>query len=270
MIVIYHANCTDGFMAAVILEKKYPGITLYPGIHGEFPNIKFKKHDEVYFVDFSYKRDMMLNIAKKVHSITVYDHHKTTFEELEDLPKNIYLCLDQTHSGSMITWRECFLDHEIPPILKYIEDHDLWKFNLPFTKEITSWLFSVEYELYSWNNILNMNTIDIDAIILPGRALYYKQMKDIKEIIAVAKYELEIGIWKVPVVNIPYIWASEVAGILCEEKPFAAAYFYNGKNFQFSLRSDKSGIDVSVVAKKYGGGGHEHAAGFKIGDLNEL
>ena len=36
-------------------------------------------------------------------------------------------------------------------------------------------------------------------------------------------------------------------------------------NYIYSLRSRAdSGIDVSAIAKKYGGGGHKNAAGFKL------
>jgi len=37
----------------------------------------------------------------------------------------------------------------------------------------------------------------------------------------------------------------------------------------FSLRSQEGGIDVSEIAIKFGGGGHKHAAGFKV-DRNHI
>ena len=40
--------------------------------------------------------------------------------------------------------------------------------------------------------------------------------------------------------------------------------------FIFSLRSGESGVDVSSVAKKFGGGGHKNAAGFSVSSLEEL
>jgi len=35
------------------------------------------------------------------------------------------------------------------------------------------------------------------------------------------------------------------------------------KQRMYSLRSAEDGEDVSVIAKHYGGGGHQHAAGFE-------
>ena len=59
---------------------------------------------------------------------------------------------------------------------------------------------------------------------------------------------------------LPYIF-----DLMKQEKPEAdiyAIYFFSGKNETVSLRSDK--IDLSVFAKKYGGGGHPGAAGFPV------
>lgn len=42
---------------------------------------------------------------------------------------------------------------------------------------------------------------------------------------------------------------------------------FDGK-FQFSLRS-RGDIDVSEIAKKFGGGGHKNAAGFQLKTLPE-
>jgi nanoRNase/pAp phosphatase (c-di-AMP/oligoRNAs hydrolase) len=57
---------------------------------------------------------------------------------------------------------------------------------------------------------------------------------------------------------------SEIAGELAKGMPFGACYFdrFDGKR-QWSLRSDEQGVDVSLIAKAHGGGGHAHAAGFE-------
>ena len=79
-------------------------------------------------------------------------------------------------------------------------------------------------------------------------------------------FTVDIGGYRVPVVNAPYIFASELAGALAEGHPFAATYYFNGKEEVWSLRSrGESGIDVSEIAQQYGGGGHKNAAGFKCG-----
>ena len=57
---------------------------------------------------------------------------------------------------------------------------------------------------------------------------------------------------------------SETGNELAKGVEFAATYFETDEHRIYSLRSDKNGLDVSEIAAKYGGGGHFHAAGFKV------
>ena len=62
-IVIYHSNCADGFTAAWVIWYKHPDWEFYPGKYQEEPPDVTGR--EVYFVDFSYKRPVILEMAKK-------------------------------------------------------------------------------------------------------------------------------------------------------------------------------------------------------------
>jgi len=75
---------------------------------------------------------------------------------------------------------------------------------------------------------------------------------------------MRIGDYEVPGVNATLL-QSEVAGRLAVGQPFAAVWFdIAGGKRVYSLRSEPSGMDVSEIAKQFGGGGHKHAAGFTI------
>lgn len=47
-------------------------------------------------------------------------------------------------------------------------------------------------------------------------------------------------------------------------------YTEETKKYSVSLRSRKGDIDVSVIAKNYGGGGHQAAAGFEVTDITTI
>ena len=49
------------------------------------------------------------------------------------------------------------------------------------------------------------------------------------------------------------------------EYPIVIAYYWDGGRWKISLYSEK--VDVSEIAKAYGGGGHKGAAGFQCGAL---
>ncbi|MGY8872170.1 MAG: DHHA1 domain-containing protein, partial [Pseudomonadales bacterium] len=74
----------------------------------------------------------------------------------------------------------------------------------------------------------------------------------------------------VPALNCPYSWASEAGHILGIDQPFSATYTIHDGFIKFSLRSAKDGLDVSKIAEMFGGGGHEHAAGFSISDFSHF
>ena len=66
---------------------------------------------------------------------------------------------------------------------------------------------------------------------------------------------------KVPALNCSYHQTSEAGNLMALNEPFAICYEFNGENFSVSLRSTDSGMNVSEIATKHGGGGHRNAAG---------
>ena len=79
----------------------------------------------------------------------------------------------------------------------------------------------------------------------------------------------EIGDYKVPVVNCPYQFASDVLHLLTTRYPdaaFAAGWSEQANGIRrYSLRGRSTDdFDVSEIAKKFGGGGPPKAAGYEV------
>jgi oligoribonuclease NrnB/cAMP/cGMP phosphodiesterase (DHH superfamily) len=81
---------------------------------------------------------------------------------------------------------------------------------------------------------------------------------------------MTIGGHSVPVASLPYTLVSDAAHAMAQGEPFAACYWDTAEARIFGLRSADDGIDVSEIAKTYGGGGHAKAAGFKVARSHEL
>jgi hypothetical protein len=128
-------------------------------------------------------------------------------------------------------------------------------------------LFSRPYAIGEWNKLNAM----IPEAILEGRAIDRKHLKDINELLDVCANWARIDDQLVPCANLPYTLSSDACNILLERHPsapFAACYYVRADHANvFSLRSRPGGTDVSVIAKKYGGGGHVTASGFATADL---
>ncbi|HAS6086790.1 TPA: hypothetical protein RQJ37_001564 [Vibrio vulnificus] len=269
-ICIYHANCCDGMGAAWVvhqaLNENDDVEFIAASYQGELPEV-IDAH--VIIVDFSFKQDQMRELARKAASILVIDHHKTAQAELIPLIESgvIQGVFDMTQSGAMLTWNHFFPGQEPPALIKHIQDRDLWKFELPGTREIQAALYSYPMELDVWDKLMEL---DVQQLYQEGVAIDRAHLKNVKGLVEYCVFESLIAGYAVPTLNCNYMFASDAGNIMAEGVPFSATYQETVGYRKYSLRSvPNGGIDVSEIAAKFGGGGHRHAAGFKIA-LSEL
>lgn len=257
---IYHGNCADGFGAAWTVRRYFAGaVDFHAGIYQSLPPDVNGR--DVIIVDFSYKRPVMEQIILDAQTVRVLDHHKSAMEDLKDLHGAAVL-FDMERSGAMITWNYYFPAEPPPKLIEHIQDRDLWRFQLEGTREIQANLFSYPYEFDVWTELMSK---DPEEMRKDGEAIERKHFKDVKELIQVVTRRGIIGGRNVPMANVPYMYSSDAGHLLAEREFFSACYWDTPSGRTFGLRSaEKDGLDVSAIAVQYGGGGHEHAAGFKV------
>lgn len=243
-------------------------------------------------VDFSLKRDAMDALGQQAASVIVLDHHKTAeaelapwrigrhaptvdlLQQLERVPGNLMQnrfegCLpilayfDMAKSGARMAWEFCHPGQDVPRLLRYVEDRDLWRKQFPETDAIHAALNSHAFDFHGWDRMAG-NLLDL---IHEGNALLRQNQRLIREMLTNA-YMAPIGEYTVPVLNVPYQFASDVGAALLQaypQAPFSATWFRrsDGKS-QFSLRSEDRRVDVSEVARRFQGGGQRNAAGFVV------
>lgn len=260
---IYHANCADGFGAAWAVRKAFQA----NGRDIAFHAAKYQTPPpdvtglNVIMVDFSYPRDMLIEMAEKAATILILDHHKSAEAELIDLPGNIAAYFDMNHSGAMMAWEYFHSGLTPPPLLLHIEDRDLWRFQLSCTREITAALFSHPQEFELWDRLM---AAPLESLVADGNAILRAGRKNLQDVLATTRRELIIAGHRVPAANAPHIMASDAGHELAQGHPFAAIYWDTTRGRSFSLRSTDAGLDVSLIAKQFGGGGHRNAAGFTV------
>jgi len=269
-ICIYHGNCADGFGAAWVF-KRYADreFDFHAGVYqNDPPDVTGR---DVYLVDFSYKRHVVEAMREKATRLVLIDHHKTAIDDLAPLieSKAIESLVSLDNSGAMLAWRwfNGYHDDEMPPLLRHIEDRDLWRFALQRTREIQACVFSHPYDFDVWDELM---ATDPQKLAVEGAALERKHHKDIAELTKVVTREFIIGGYTVPVANLPYTLTSDAGHLLATGKPFAGCYWDTPDGRVFSLRSTEDGLDVSEIAKQYGGGGHKNASGFRVPYGHEL
>jgi oligoribonuclease NrnB/cAMP/cGMP phosphodiesterase (DHH superfamily) len=276
---IYHGNCADGFSAAWIVFTRFMGqVDFHSGVYGDPPPDVTGRN--VILVDFSYKRPVLEEMLATAANILILDHHKTAQEDLSGLPvaapwafhvraghddiaayggPRMAAIFDMNRSGAMIAWDYFFPGMDCPPLLHHIQDRDLWLFKLEGTREIQANVFSYPYDFKVWDKLM---AADPQILRAEGAAIERKHHKDVAELVGVTKRRMVIGGHNVPVANLPYTLASDAGHLMGKGEPFAATYYDKDGARVFGLRSAPDGLDVSEIAKGYGGGGHKHAAGF--------
>lgn len=297
VLCIYHGNCVDGFGAAWAVRKYFGDIEFYPGVYQEDPPDVTGKY--VVIVDFSYTPEVLEKMLESCYGILLIDHHKSAVERVmtyewkgklvdmsnwsknididrykenlmidgcENSPSRIYTVFDMDRSGAMMAWNFFHPEQRAPELIEHIQDRDLWKFHLKGTREIQAALFSYPYDFELWDDLMWR----ITALKQDGEAIERKHFKDVNELIERASHRMTIAGHDVPALNAPYFYSSDVGHIMSRGEKFAVCYWNEKGKTVFSLRSNDNGLDVSEIAKMFGGGGHRNASGFSINVVTNL
>lgn len=250
-VVLYHAECMDGFGAAWALWKRFPQARFVPVKHG-FPQPDGLGQQHVVMVDFSYPRADILALADRTASLQILDHHITAESALADLP---FAYFDMDRSGAVLAW-EWAHTQSVPWLLQYVQDKDLWRWQLPHSREISSALASHPFDFAIWEQF-QFETLKIEGT---GILRYENNLIDKLALDAIM---VSVAGYTVPAVHSPVL-ASQIGERLSADHAFGVIWHQKDGRRYFSLRSKAGGISVSEIAAQYGGGGHTHAAGFSV------
>lgn len=278
---VYHAFCMDGFGAAWAAYYFHPQKehVFFAASYDDVLPENVLACDTIYFLDFAPPRMVILKLRAMGKKVVVIDHHKSAQENLEGLDDCVF---DMNRSGAVLTWlyfskKLDEKDPSVPAILRYIQDGDLYKFELPNSKEILAVFNTVPKDFLLWSTFevkLVGSGHYIKDIIAEGAAtmkvnqLYVELVKRISQRIDIFGYK------DVPFVNSnPYMISDALSQLAKESKDGLAVSWYEQPNgfCKYSLRSTADGgIDVATLAKDFckslgelgvQGGGHERAAG---------
>lgn len=258
--VLYHGNCYDGFTAAWIAKNAgVPEGNIIPCDYGTAPEHP-GDDAKVLMTDFSLKRPGLQMMEKAVDTMIVLDHHKTAEAEFHGLD---WAYFDMEESGASLTWDFFHPEEPRPKFVKYIREHDLWRFELAKSAQVRAFIRSYEMTYENWDYLNTTLEMDFEIVEREGAAIQRAQEAAVAAMCKQARMG-KLGGYEVPIVNAT-IFFSEVATRLLKLYPNAefAAYYMDRADAvrQWGMRS-RSGFDCSKVARRYGGGGHAGAAGF--------
>jgi len=284
--LVYHKDCMDGIASAFIANhvlSKRNELTLLPIQYGNYQVEDFKAYDELFIVDFCLKEEELIYLNERGICITIIDHHITNKDVFINTMhiENINFNFDISKSGAVLTY-EYF--EKIDPSVKefpkelflYIQDRDMWKWEMPNSKEISEALsFLVQKnDLLSFESAVYKFLNNRRKLIETGEFLLKKQQNDINVAIKEDKLKFTTLLDHDIVMLNATSLISEIGNTLCKTyNRVALMYFITQElNVVLSFRSLDTLPDASILAKHFGGGGHRNACGaqMSIEDFGKL
>jgi oligoribonuclease NrnB/cAMP/cGMP phosphodiesterase (DHH superfamily) len=288
--------------------KKFGNNAFYiPVIYSEpFPNNLYLDSDtEIYILDFSYPLKIIKEVKEQVSKVVMIDHHdsaiKKYIKEITNLAKEEgldskcyeldslnYMCkkhtfkhlhrafnldvplLSITHSGALLSWlyfHKCnALD--IPQIIQYVSDADLYKFRLPNSRNISAALKASnrKKDMLFWDTLLDEN--NLNKLVTSGKAIIEYQNTVINEFTSMTNNYVIIkyGKYKCIIYNFTTMQNEIAEEFYTDPKfniDFTLGYSIRGDGFiDLNFRSSKDKkCNVGEIANMFNGGGNENTAG---------
>lgn len=261
----------DGMASELVATWALGSMAEYIKADYSKPLPAFEERSHIFFIDYAPPLDVLTKLADDGCLIVILDHHLTNVERYHDFQhSNVDVHFDLTRSGAMLAFEYFFPDWKreghVPVLLQYVQDYDLWRFELPSSREVNAALASYSQDIETYGILAGTAKQDLKQLITEGRALLRQQTQNVQAQLEQVRGAI-IGDWYVPAVNGSLFLTNAVGEALRErypEAPFVAIYYDLADGARkWSLRSSE-GSDVQHIAQRYNGGGHPQSAAFII------
>ncbi len=269
----YHSSDLDGKCSAAIVKWNNPEIELFPINYGDkFPWEDIKENETVYMVDFGLQPFDDMEKLNKICNFIWIDHHKTAIDEA--YKRKFFACGGQSleigKAACELVWDWFEYYESTNNFVHLMGRYDVWDL-IPGTLELQQGL-----KLYDtnpkndeiWIKICLDDPSFLEECLKNGKLLLRKQKIENKEFAEAYSFETSIDGLDVIALNVGRANSKIFEDVYNPKYHDAMLAFcwYDGK-WTVSLYSDKKNVDVGIVCKNRGGGGHMGAAGFQCENL---
>ncbi len=267
-----HHNDADGRASAAIVRRYYgPDTLCHEMNYGDpVPWDLVAQADRVVVVDFSLPLEEMIRLAEGRAFIWI-DHHKSSLETLgpEAERRGWPGLRSAAEAACVLTWRYFFPDQPVPRAVVLIGDRDIWRWAEADTGPFTEGLYhepdTSPCNDALWEPLLNDDPATLRRLVERGKVLRAARLQDLRRAVDRRAFPVRFEGHRTLAINHP---GSGDLGAIIRGLGYTIAYTYvdgvqNGELRTFvTLYSDQ--VDVSEIARKFGGGGHPGAAGFSF------
>jgi nanoRNase/pAp phosphatase (c-di-AMP/oligoRNAs hydrolase) len=230
--------------------------------------------ETVYMVDFSLQPFSDMERLNRLADLIWIDHHKSAIEEAEGT--EVQGILDTNLAACELVWnhlKKPSKDDECPLAIRYLGRYDVWKhLDMPGSLEFQYGMKAVtdtRPESSFWVSLFEDTLCEhTESIRKNGEAiLAYERVQNVK-FADVFSFEVEFHGLRCVAANRGMADSQTFESVYDPMKHDAMILFvWKSGQWAVSLYSSKSHVDVSVIAKANGGGGHRGAAGFQCNVL---
>lgn len=279
MICIYHSRDLDGMCSGAIVKKRYPDCKLIGYDYGKpFP------WDEiisglVIMVDVSLPMDDMARLSMKCGNLIWIDHHASAIKELTEFNwpmavlNSMTAVVEDGISACEGAWKYLFPDLDMPMTVSWLGQYDTWR-----NSDLTNWnevILPFQYGMrLGVTNADNFPQEMLESESDIASALVNKVFIRGDTILSYQKEQNAITMRGSFVINFKGLRALCCNGGGFNSQAFESVwneelhdlmmpFKYDGKKWTFSMYTTKD-IDLSMLAKEMGGGGHKKACGFQV------
>lgn len=262
VVIVYHANCPDGFGGAYAAWKRFGDTAEYHPLSYNDPVPDIFSGARVYFIDFCYTKDIMDRIRGAATELVVLDHHKGSKDVVESIPGHVY---DDTRSGATIAWTYFHPDRSVPVLLKYVEDGDLYRFGRVDARALLAYVYNEPFTFPAWEHLEKSMEDARARMRMAERGRIYEAYKEsilvkLVEGASLVSFEGHTCLLS-PTLR---IFTSDLGNRLAKKQPpLSLLLSAREDGLRVSLRGDGT-VDVAEIARTYGGNGHPNSAAFSL------
>ncbi len=251
---------------------------------------------DIFIVDFSISVQKHAGLIRHLESngrigtdaprTVCIDHHRTALEKLDELESycdETFIHIGPGLSGATLVWKY-FNERSddalpVPLLLRYVADQDIWEWKLEDSRAVNAALNTLDGMADAMVAELRESLSNPEAWLerRRGQGEAIISMVD-AQVVKSARQALHLHVRELDlfVVN-STSYNSELGNHIClsaERTPDVLALIYTVQNdwsIRCSVRSiDGAGINARMFAERFGGGGHDNAAGCRFRSVEEF
>jgi len=263
----YHRRDLDGKCSGAIVNSKFANLQLIGIDYGdEFPWNIIKQDDLAYMVDFSLPSEDMATLNSRCNLVWI-DHHISAIKDSGSL--GIAGLQIDGKAGCELTWEFLFPDQPMPEAVRLLGRYDVWDHTDPDTLifQIGCKMYDLEPASGLWFKLFANDKDSLAQILMEGELLNRYQALQNTDMCKSNSFEVRFEGLNCIAMN-GGLGLQIFDSVWCDKYDMMITFSTNGEQWRVSLyQTGRENVDCSVIAKKYGGGGHKGAAGFQCKEL---